>query len=117
MRLVADERGSATVVGACVVAALAGLVVLVVYVGAAVSARHQAQSAADLGALAAAQALVLGGAEPCGRAEVITRRMSAGVVSCTVDGSDVVLTVTVGVKVGVFGQRQARAVARAGPAE
>ena len=117
MRVVADERGSATVVGACVVAALAGLVVLVVYVGAAVSARHQAQSAADLGALAAAQALALGGVDPCGRAEVITRRMSAGVVSCTVDGSDVVLTVAVGVEVGVFGQRQARAVARAGPAE
>jgi secretion/DNA translocation related TadE-like protein len=117
VRVVSDERGSATVIGACVVAALAGLVVLIVYVGAAVSARHQAQSAADLGALAAAQALMLGGENPCGDAETVVRRMSAGVGSCVVDGSDVVLTVTVGVELGGLGQRQARAVARAGPAE
>jgi secretion/DNA translocation related TadE-like protein len=117
VRTVADERGSATVIGACVVAALAGLVVLIVYVGAAVSARHQAQSAADLGALAAAQALMLGEGDPCGGATMVTVRMDARVRSCTVDGSDVVVRVEVGVDLGALGQRQARAVARAGPAE
>jgi secretion/DNA translocation related TadE-like protein len=115
--LVVDERGSATVMGACVVAALAGLVVVIVYVGAAVSARHQVQSAADLGALAAAQALMVGGGDPCGEAEVIAARMDVRVGSCVVDGSDVVVRAEVGVDLGALGQRQARAVARAGPAE
>lgn len=117
MSIGGDERGSATVAGACVVAALAGLVVLIVYVGAAVSARHQAQSAADLASLAAAQALVLGESDPCQEADLIAGRMDVAVASCAPDGGDVVVSVTVAVDLGPLGVRQARAVARAGPVE
>ena len=46
--LVSDERGVATVLGAFVIAALAAVTVLVLYIGAAVVARHRAQSAACL---------------------------------------------------------------------
>ena len=38
--LVSDERGVATVLGAFVIAALAAVTVLVLYIGAAVVARH-----------------------------------------------------------------------------
>lgn len=117
MSIGADERGSATVAGACVVAALVGLVVLIVYVGAAVSARHQAQSAADLAALAAAQALVLGESDPCREADLIAGRMEVAVSSCAPNGGDVVVTVTVEVELGPLGTGEARAVARAGPVE
>lgn len=117
MRIARDERGSGTVIGAFVVAALAGLVVLIVYVGAAVSARHQAQSAADLAALAAAQSLVMGEADPCREAELIAGRMEVVVASCAPDGDDVVVSVTVGVDLGPMGSREAQASARAGPVE
>lgn len=117
MRVTGDERGSATVAGACAIAALAGLVVLVVYVGGAVSARHHAQSAADLAALAAASALVLGDADPCVQAGLIAGRMEVAVASCTPDGEDVVVSVTVPVELGLFGRRDVRATAKAGPVE
>lgn len=117
MSVAGDERGSATVAGACVVAALAGLVVLMVFVGAAVSARHQAQSAADLAALAAAQSMVLGEADPCRDAELIAGGMGVVVASCEAEGEDVVVSVTVGVDLGPLGSREARASARAGPME
>ncbi|WP_207844438.1 Rv3654c family TadE-like protein [Williamsia soli] len=115
MRIAGDERGSATVVGACAIAALAGLVVLVLYVGAAVSGRHHAQSAADLAALAAASALVLGEADPCAQAGLIASRMEVALASCSPDGEDVVVSVEVHVELGLLGHRPARATARAGP--
>ena len=52
--LVDDDRGSVTVLGAFVVAALVGVIVLVVHLGAATAARHRAQTGADLAALAGA---------------------------------------------------------------
>lgn len=117
MRIAGDERGFATVAGAFVVAALAGLVVLIVLAGAAVSARHHAQSAADLAALAAAQSLVLGEADPCREAEAIAGRMDVAVASCAPDGDDVVVSVTAGVDLGPLGSREALASARAGPVD
>lgn len=117
MRVASDERGSATVAGAFAIAALAGLVVVVVFVGAAVSARHHAQSAADLAALAAASALVLGEADPCVQAGLIADRMDAAVGSCVPKGGDVVVSVTVTVDLGLLGSRPARATARAGPVD
>ncbi len=104
-------------VGAFVVAAVAGLVVLFFYVGAAVSARHQAQSAADLAALAAAQSLVRGDVDPCWEAELIAGHMDVVVASCEPEGGDVVVSVRVGVDLGPLGSRDAGASARAGPVE
>lgn len=77
-----------------------------VYLGSAVVARHRAQAAADLAALAGAALLPQGVAAACAQATTVVRRMRARDVGCLVDGLDVVITVQVGA---------ARAYARAGP--
>lgn len=76
--------------------------------GSAVIARHRAQAAADLSALAAAVSLPQGAGIACNRASVIAEAMSAGVVDCHIDDLDVVVTVRFG---------PARAAARAGPVD
>ncbi|HOW95814.1 Rv3654c family TadE-like protein [Mycolicibacterium fallax] len=85
------------------------------WLGAAVVARHRAQSAADLAALAAAAALPAGADAACRRA----RRVAAGAVvtDCRVEGLDLVVVVEVGVPVRLPGlaPATARAAARAGP--
>ena len=78
------------------------------YLASAVIARHRAQAAADLAALAAAARLPDGSEVACGEASLIADAMGVGVADCVVDGLDVVVTITAG---------PARAVARAGPAE
>jgi secretion/DNA translocation related TadE-like protein len=100
-----------------VIAGLVAVVVLVVYVGAAVSARHHSQSTADLAALAAAQRLVMGEPDPCGAAHAVASRMSAAVRTCGVVGGDIVVTAQVAVEIGALGVREARATARAGPVD
>lgn len=77
------------------------------YLGSAVVARHRAQAAADLSALAAAAALTQGVDTACGQAAVIAGAMNAAVADCAVDELDVVITIRVG---------RAHAAARAGPA-
>lgn len=81
------------------------------YLGAAVVARHRAQAAADLAALAAAARLPSGAEAACARATAVARRMQADDTGCAVDGLDVVVTV----RMAVFGGA-ASAAARAGPA-
>ncbi len=78
------------------------------YIGSAVIARHRAQAAADLSALAAAARMPAGTAAACGEASVIATAMRVSVVDCVVDGLDVVVTIRAG---------PARAAARAGPAD
>lgn len=78
------------------------------HIGSAVIARHRAQAAADLSALAAAAGLPEGVGAACRRASVIAGAMRAGVVDCAVDDLDVVVTVQAG---------PARAAARAGPVD
>lgn len=87
------------------------------YLGAAVVARHRAQSAADLAALAAAGRLADGVEVACGRAVMVATAMRATVAGCDVHGLDVVVAVTVPVDLGRFGGGSAHAVARAGPVE
>lgn len=96
---------------------LVALAVALLHVGSAVAARHRAQAAADLAALAVAAALHRGAESSCGAAESIVSRMRAEMASCTVDGWDAVVTVTAPVFLTAVGVRDARAVARAGPAE
>lgn len=95
------------------IAALVSVTLSAAWIGAVVIARHRAQTAADLAALAAAQSLAAGPAAACGRAASVAAAMGATVQQCTVDGLDVVVEAGVGVKVPV-GTR-AQAVARAGP--
>ena len=83
-----------------------------VYLGAVVLARHRAQAAADLAALAAAALLPAGADAACARAREVALAMRAGRAGCVVDDLDVVVTIEAAV--GRWGT--ARAAARAGPA-
>ncbi len=84
------------------------------YLGSAVVARHQAQAAADLAALAAAAAVPAGRESACEQADAVTRAMRAHTADCAVDDLDAVVTVDVRLAVTRWGG--ARAAARAGPA-
>ena len=81
------------------------------YLGSVVVARHRAQAAADLAALAAAAWLPHGNESACARAASIAGEMRVGTTRCEVQGLDVVVTVQVAVAFG----GTARAAARAGP--
>lgn len=85
-----------------------------VYLGAAVVARHRAQAAADLAALAAAARLAAGPEMACAQAKAVAREMLGSITGCAVDDLDVVVTVDARLPVGGWGS--ARAAARAGPA-
>ncbi len=78
------------------------------YLGSAVIARHRAQAAADLAALAAAARLTEGVEAACGQATAIAHEMRVGLADCAIDGLDVVVTIHAG---------PARAAARAGPVD
>jgi len=87
--------------------------VIGVRVGSAVVARHRAQSAADLAALAAAARLPSGPAAACQGALEVSRAMGAELADCTVADLDVVIAVVVAAGGPVGGR--AHAFARAGP--
>jgi secretion/DNA translocation related TadE-like protein len=101
-----DDRGAATVLAAAMMAVLLAVTVGGIYIGSAVVARHRAQSAADMAALAAALRLPEGAEPACGQASVIAKAMKAELAACEIDELDVVVTVQAG---------PARAAARAGP--
>lgn len=108
-----DETGAATVLAATFITILALVSISGIWLGSAVIARHRAQSAADLAALAAAARVPTGTAAACGQAAALARAMAATVLGCTAEQLDVTVVVSVPVG-GVFG-RDARASARAGP--
>jgi secretion/DNA translocation related TadE-like protein len=83
-------------------------------VGSVVVARHRAQAAADLAALAAASRLPAGPVTACVWARRLARQMRADDADCAVEGLDVVVTVRMSVPLA--GRFTARAAARAGPA-
>lgn len=113
------ESGLATVVGV----ALAGLLVTVAVAAAAVAAlvdaHRRAESAADLAALAGGGALV-GGSDPCAAAARIALRNDARLDSCQVQGSSVVVQVTVsgpalpGMRTRLTGRARAGPLSRSG---
>ncbi len=85
------------------------------YLGAAVIARHRAQGAADLAALAAAARLPEGTAAACAHAREVSDPMGAIIVRCEVVDLDVVIAADIAITPGRFGRTSARALARAGP--
>jgi secretion/DNA translocation related TadE-like protein len=109
------DRGSATiwVLAAGLVLLLAG--VSGATVGAAHVARHQAQSAADLAALAGAAHAVEGSGAACVRAAQIAAANDARVAGCQLNGLDLTVTVEVSPPAIVGAGRPASATARAGP--
>jgi secretion/DNA translocation related TadE-like protein len=110
-----DEHGAASVVALAMLAVLLTVTVVVVHLGAATVARHRAQAAADLGALAAAVRLADGMGAACAAADAVINAMGAGSGGCSVQGLDVVIAVEVPVSIGSWGTGQAVASARAGP--
>ena len=120
MRRADGERGSASLwaLAAGLLVLLAALVVTVRTE--AVLARHRADAAADLAALAAASRIGVGSAQaPCPRAALVAGGNGASLTSCQVrlDASGRTGTVTVMVRVAVtlpfVGHSQATASARA----
>ncbi|WP_342213291.1 Rv3654c family TadE-like protein [Nocardia wallacei] len=109
------DAGIATVAACLVLAALLAGTLLIAHVGGVVVARHRAQAAADLSALAAAGALDEGAEAGCVRADELARRMRVRVRACEVVGWEVTVTVTTAVSVGPLGTRAVSATARAGP--
>lgn len=111
----APERGSATLFAVAVL----GLLVLVGaglgVVGAMVQAHRVAQSAADLAALAGAEARARG-RDPCLAAGAIAGANGAVVERCVVDGYDVRVEVTVAGPHWLGQHHDLSAQARAGPA-
>ncbi|WP_343061746.1 Rv3654c family TadE-like protein [Mycobacterium vicinigordonae] len=94
-----------------VVAVLVCVTAAGVCLGSVVVARHRAQAAADLAALAAAAQLPQGVSAACVRATTVARQMRVADVECRLDGLDMIVTVEVPiVRIG-----SARASARAGP--
>jgi len=111
------EHGSATLVAVAMMAVVLALTVGGLYVGSAVIARHRAQGAADLAALAAAEHLADGSGAACVHAASLARAMRTTVTHCAVEELDVIVTVDAAVALGRFGVGPARATARAGPVD
>jgi secretion/DNA translocation related TadE-like protein len=108
-----NDRGVATVWAAWLVAGLAALVGLVATVGAVAVARHRADSAADLSALAAAAYGPWGEEYACGLARWVSERMEVRLAGCRMSGWEV----RVEVVAAVNGLGHVTAHARAGPAK
>jgi secretion/DNA translocation related TadE-like protein len=110
----AGEAGVATVLACVIAMALIVVTGLVAEFGAALLARHRAEAAADLGALAGAGMVLSGQPTVCDRAAAVARSNGAAVQDCTLIGTDLLLTVTVAVRLGPLAAT-ATARARAGP--
>jgi secretion/DNA translocation related TadE-like protein len=114
-RDVGADRGGASVL----LLAIGMVFVLVGGFGAAIGtarlARHQARVGADFGALAGAGRAWQGVEPACTTAGEVVRANAARLVTCQVDGLDVVVTVEVAVTPLPGLRRSATATARAGP--
>lgn len=111
------DRGSASVwvlAAGLVLVAIAGTGVLS---GAAMVARHRAQTAADLGALAGARFVVVESASACALAESIVEANGAAMDTCRIDGMDLIVAAAVPVAGAPPGIGPATATARAGPVQ
>jgi secretion/DNA translocation related TadE-like protein len=107
------DRGAATVWVVGGIAIVMFVMTGVYWLCGAVVARHEAEGAADLGALAAAVTAVDGEAAACAEARWVVERMGAVLRSCRLSGWDAL--VEADVAYAPFGSAAARA--RAGPVE
>jgi secretion/DNA translocation related TadE-like protein len=111
------DRGSVSVLLLAVVGLALMAAVAVSSVGCALIARHRAESAADLAALAAADVLVgRSVGDPCEAAGRVAGRVGAAVTSCTVTSATAAVAVTVQADGPAQWLGGARARAVAGPA-
>ena len=87
-----------------------------VQIGSAVVARHRAQAAADMAALAAATLMPAGVPAACDEAAAVARAMRTVVSVCTAEALDVTVVVDARLPFALVNFGTAQAVARAGPA-
>ena len=108
------ECGVATVwaIGWITVCLLIGGIGLTV--AAAASAQHRVDGAADLASLSAAAGLQRG-VDPCAAASLVARANHVALKRCTVRGADVLVVVTIRLRLPFGIERWALAEARAGP--
>lgn len=111
----ADERGSATPFAVACLGLLVLLAAALGVVAAMVHAQRRAESAADLGALAAAQAVAAGG-DGCAAGGRSAAANGAALTSCQVTGREVRLRVVVTGPHWLGQTADLTAEARAGPA-
>jgi len=109
------DRGAATIFALAVgltlvIAGMAGA-----SIGSARVGRHQAHTAADLGALAGASATIFGQPAACARAERFVSANQARMTLCVVDGLEIVVRAEVEVRPMPGLTRHAGATSRAGP--
>jgi secretion/DNA translocation related TadE-like protein len=110
-----DDAGFVTVAVAGLLLVLLSVTSLVAVLGAVGVARHRAAAAADLAALAAAERALEGPSAACTAAATVARRQSARLTSCSLDGLEAWVEVTVRPpgRVGLMGEARARS--HAGP--
>jgi secretion/DNA translocation related TadE-like protein len=111
----ARERGSGTVHVLVVMTLLSTVAGTTALVGAAISVRHRAETAADLAALSGASALQRG-TPGCSAAGVVARANGAELADCTVNGVMVNVTVRLRPQGPLARLPAATAGAQAGPA-
>jgi secretion/DNA translocation related TadE-like protein len=112
-----SDDGIATVWAAAGVAVIMAALLLGLHLGAAVIARHRAEAAADLAALAAAGHAVHGVGAACLEAKVIAEEMGGEVGRCLLLEWDAVVEIHVRVPLALPGAGKAVGRARAGPWE
>ncbi len=110
---VSDDRGVATVLAAIMVSVIATVSVGGIALGSVVLARHRAQAAADLAAIAAAARVPAGAQAACLQARAVAAAMRTTLQGCELLGLDVTVSVAAGT--GLRAGGDARATARAGP--
>jgi secretion/DNA translocation related TadE-like protein len=110
------DSGVATVWAAGAVAVLLVVLLGALHLGSAVVARHRAESAADLAALAAAARAVEGEERACAAARAVAVRAGADVLGCRLVGWDALVEAGTALPFGLPGAEAATGRARAGPA-
>ena len=109
------DRGAASILVLAIGLVLVAAGVAGAAVGAARVGRHQARTAADLGALAGAARTVEGRVSACERAGQLVAANQARMTTCRLDGLKIVVEVQVTVTPLPGLTRYASAAARAGP--
>ncbi|MBB4687746.1 Rv3654c family TadE-like protein [Amycolatopsis jiangsuensis] len=110
------DEGVATVWTALTAVGLIAVTMLVWWIGAAITARHRTEAAADLGALAAAAHAADGPTTACARAQEVADHEKATVTSCRWNNRDAFVEVRSTVTPAP-GLPPPTARARAGPVE
>ena len=111
------DRGFASVMVLAAGAVVVAIATTAMLAGAATIARHQAQSAADFGALAGAARAELQPDEACAAAQEVVEANHATMSACHLDGITLVVTATVDVTDAPPGIGPATAIARASPVQ